>query len=164
MPWSVIAMMRQCKWQCLWQALLSMSATIMRQLHTLQSWQYSCSLRNSGNMRQLSLPLCLLCGPSPPRKIVPTLRPSRTKPQLCQQQPCQNHRPCCLPSPALNFHIWAQSSIPMGGGIGRRIRRRLPWRLQHHFTSSKTNHFGSTTVPNLVVALDVTTVLALPAL
>ena len=94
-----------------------MSTTVMRQLvHKLQSWQYSCLLRNGGDMRQLNLPLCPLCGPSPPREIMPTSRPSRTKPQFCQRQPCQNHRPCCLPPPALHCHIWAQSSIPTGGG------------------------------------------------
>ena len=51
-----------------------------------------------------------------------------------------------------------------GGAIGRRFQRCLPWRLQHHFPSSATNHFGSATVSDLVVALDITTVLALPAL
>ena len=161
---SVIAMMRQRKWRCLWQALLPMSATITRQLHKLQSLQYSCSLRNGGDMRQLSLPLCPLCGPLPPPMIMPMSRPLHTKPQLCRQQPCQNHRPCCLPPPTLHHHIWAQSSIPMGGGIHRRIRHRLPWRLQHHFPSSQTNNFGSATAPDLVIALDVATVLALSAL
>ncbi len=52
----------------------------------------------------------------------------------------------------------------MGGGIRLRIRCRLPWWLQHHFPSSKTYHFESATAPDLVAALDVATVLALPAL
>jgi hypothetical protein len=103
-----------------------MSATITRQLHKLQSRQYSCSLRNGGDTRQLSLPLCPLCGPLLPREIVPMSRPSRTKPQLCQQQPHQNLRPCCIPPPALHHHIWVQSSIPMGGRGHSSLHSMLP--------------------------------------
>ena len=40
-------------------------------------------------------------------------------------------------SPRPTSFIWAQSSIPTGGGIRCRIRRRLPWRFQHHVPSSK---------------------------
>ena len=93
-----------------------MCTTVTRQLHKLQSRQYACLPRTGGNMRQPSLPLCPLCGPSPPREIAPKSRPSRTKPRLCQRQPRQNHRPCCLPPPALHHYIWVQSSLPMVGG------------------------------------------------
>ena len=164
LPRSVINMMWQRKWQCLRQVFLPMSITVMRQLLKLQSRQYSRLLRNGGDKRRLSLPLCPLCGPSSPREIMPTSRPSCTKPQLCQQQPCQNHRPCCIPLPALHCHIWVHSLIPTGGGIRCHIRRRQPWQLQHHFPLSKTYHFGSATAPDLIFALDVTTVLALPSL
>ena len=130
-------MTRQRKWRCLWRGLALMCTTVTRQLHKLQSRQYAWSPRTSGNMRQPSLPLCPLCSPSPPRKIAPISRPSRTESRLCRRQPHQTHRPCCLPPPALHHYIWAQSAIPTGGGICRRIQRRLPWRFQHYVPSSK---------------------------
>ena len=70
--------------------------------------------------------------------------------------------------PAMLFPSPRPTSSYLGAVLntngGRRIQRRLPWRLQHHFPSSMTNHFGSATASNLVVALDIATVLALPAL
>ena len=89
-------------------------ATVRRQVHKLQCRQYSCLPRTGGIMRHPSLPL--ICGPLLLREIAPTSRPSRTKLRLCQRQPRQKHRPCCLPPPPLHHHIWAQSSIPTGGG------------------------------------------------
>ena len=49
------------------------------------------------------------------------------------------------------------------GGIRLCIRCRLPWRLHHQFPSLKTYPFGSAIAPDLIVALDAATVLALPA-
>ncbi len=89
---------------------------------------------------------------------------SATVTKSCQQQPRQNHRPCCFPPPPYIVIFGCSPQYQWGGGIDRRIQRRLPWRLQHHFPSSMTNHFGSATASNLVVALDIATILALPAL
>jgi hypothetical protein len=134
-PRSVVAMTWRRKWRCLWRGLAPMCTNEA----AAQAAESAVCLLAEDRRRHEATELATM---SPMRSLT-ALRDHTNIEAIAYEAPAlptttSPEPPAMLSlSPRPTSFIWAQSSIPTGGGIRCRIRRRLPWRFQHHVPSSK---------------------------